>query len=114
MGDISKNFSRSEMSCRCGCGFNTVDVELIAILEDLREHFDRPVRINSACRCEKHNKHVGGAKTSQHLIGRAADITVDDVSPIGVYTYLSDNLSGGVGRYASFTHVDSRVNKARW
>lgn len=116
MGNISKHFSRSEFACKDNCGFDTVDAELITILEDLREKFDRPVRINSSCRCAKDNARVGGAKNSQHLTGRAADITVDDTSPMGVYSYLTMNYPErfGIGRYNSFTHIDSRSNKARW
>lgn len=116
MGNLSKHFSRSEFSCKCGCGFDTVDAELISILEDLRDHFNRPVRVNSACRCNEHNNHVGGAKNSQHLIGRAADITVDDISPMGVYVYLSEKYTDkyGIGRYAGFTHLDSRTTRSRW
>lgn len=116
MGDLSKHFSRSEFACKCGCGFDTVDAELITVLEGLREQLGRPVRINSACRCEKDNARVGGAKSSQHLTGKAADITVDDISPMGVFSYLTGKYpdSYGIGRYKTFTHIDSRSNKARW
>ena len=116
MGKLSKHFDRKEFACKDKCGFNTVDAELIAILEDLREKFQRPVRVNSACRCKKDNARVGGAKNSQHLTGKAADITVDDISPMGVYSYLTGKYPErfGIGRYKTFTHVDSRSNKARW
>jgi len=104
------------MACRCGCEFDTVDVELITVLEDLREHFDRPVRINSGSRCKKYNDSINGAKKSQHLVCRAADVTVDDISPIAVWEYLNFNYMCryGVGRYQSFTHIDTRNNSARW
>jgi uncharacterized protein YcbK (DUF882 family) len=44
-----------------------------------REEFGRPIVLNSACRCEAHNMHVGGARKSAHLVGpdglcHAADI----------------------------------------
>lgn len=116
MSKLSKHFSRKEFACKDGCGFDTVDAELITILEDLRVKFNRPVRINSSCRCAKDNARVGGAKNSQHLTGKAADITVDDISPMGVYSYLVGKYPErfGIGRYKTFTHVDSRSNKARW
>ena len=76
MGDLSEHFSREEMACKCGCGLDTVDAELLSLLEKIRAHFDRPITINSGCRCEAHNRAVGGSKNSQHLIGRAADIVV--------------------------------------
>jgi len=116
MDKISNHFSRREFACKCKCGFDTVDAELISILEDVREHFGLPVRINSACRCKLHNNNVGGTKSSQHLTGKAADITVDDTPSDDVYNYLALAYPEryGIGRYNSFTHTDSRKNKARW
>ena len=34
MGDISKNISRHELECHCGCGFNTVDYSLVIAIQD--------------------------------------------------------------------------------
>jgi uncharacterized protein YcbK (DUF882 family) len=113
---ISKNFSREEFACKCGCGFATVDVELIGILESIRHHFDAPVTINSACRCDQHNKNIGGAKGSKHKLGIAADIVVKNVKPANVAAYI-DQMYGdryGLGRYSTFTHIDVRQTKARW
>ena len=116
MGDISTHFNRSEFACKCGCGFATVDVKLLSILEAVRVKFDSPLTINSACRCEIHNAKVGGAKGSKHKQGIAADIVVKGVSPNDVHAFLSDYLAGqhGLGKYNSFTHVDARVIPARW
>lgn len=116
MGDLSANFSRKEFSCKCGCGFQTVDVDLLAILETVRNKFRKPVTINSACRCEDHNKSIGGSYGSKHKQGIAADIVVKGVEPRTVYAYLDDMypVSYGMGFYASFTHIDVRQNKARW
>jgi len=114
MGDLSKNFSRSEFACKCGCGFDTVDAELIKNLQAIRDALGL-VAITSACRCPSHNKQVGGSKTSQHLYGRAADIVVSGVSPRDVQEFCKEELSlGGLGRYENFTHVDSRTGHARW
>lgn len=44
------------------------------ILDPLREIYKQPIIVNSGYRCSKLNKAVGGAATSQHLIGQAADI----------------------------------------
>lgn len=115
MGDISQNFDRSEFKCRC-CGLDTVDAELIEILESIRAHFGKPVKVTSGCRCEAYNKSVGGKKRSQHLLGRAADIQIKDTSPINVYEYAEYLMSdrGGLGNYNTFTHIDTRTGKARW
>ena len=116
MGDISKHFSRYEFACKCGCGYDTVDAELITVLEDVRAYYDRPVTINSGCRCEKHNGNIGGGKKSQHLTGRAADIRVKGIDPAVVYRYLELKYIGkyGIGGYREFTHIDTRRKKARW
>ena len=116
MGDISKYFNRSEFACKCGCGFATVDVELIEVLQTLRYKFNQPVTITSACRCDEHNKKVGGSYGSKHKQGIAADIVVEQVSASDVYRYL-DSMYGdrfGLGKYDEFTHIDVRQNKARW
>lgn len=42
----------------------------------MREKYGKPIRVNGAYRCPELNKAVGGSKTSQHMTGQAADITV--------------------------------------
>ena len=112
----SKYFKRSEFACKCGCGFSSVDVELLAVLTDLREHFGKPTSLNCACRCASHNKAVGGAAGSKHLHGMAADVVVRDVSPNIVAAYLENKYPNtyGIGRYNTFTHIDVRSSKSRW
>jgi uncharacterized protein YcbK (DUF882 family) len=115
---ISQHFQRSEFLCRGDdCSFDTVDAELLDILEDIRYTFAAPVKINSACRCAAHNRAIGGSPNSQHLLGKAADIVVQGYSPEKVYTYLDTRYPHklGVGLYpGSFVHVDVRPTKARW
>ena len=115
MTRISEHFTRDEFACKCGCGFDTVDTELINILEQVRKHFGKPVIISSACRCPAHNGSVNGAAKSQHLYGRAADIVVMYEYPAEVANYLETLNAPGIGRYDTFTHVDSRSSRnARW
>ncbi len=117
MGDISASFNRSEFKCRCRlCEFDTIDAELINVLQDVRDYFGSPVNINSASRCKHHNAKEGGAKTSQHIYGRAADITVTGVPAAYVQRYLLGKYPDqyGIGRYSNFTHIDTRNYKARW
>lgn len=45
------------------------------VLDPLREAWGKPILVTSGYRCEELNRHVGGAKNSQHLQGQAADIT---------------------------------------
>jgi len=117
MGDISKNFSRREFVCKCGCGFGVVDVELISVLEDIRENFGgRAVRITSGSRCAEHNRSEGGEIHSKHLVGIAADIVVEGISEVDVAYYLEKTYKGkyGIGRYKGRTHIDIRSTPARW
>lgn len=111
---ISKNFSREEFTCKCGCGYDTVDVELVKVLQEIRDELG-PVKITSACRCKYHNAAVGGRPSSQHLLGRAADIQMK-VSPAKVRAWLEEHYpdSLGIGAYNTFTHIDTRKGKARW
>lgn len=114
MGDLSKHFSRREFRCNCGCGKDTVDAALVAVLERVRAHFDRPVTISSGNRCRDYNRRCGGAEKSQHLLSKAADIKVSGVSPAEVYEWLAETHPGGLGKYHTFTHIDVRDGAIRW
>lgn len=114
---LSEHFNRSEFKCNCGlCDYDTVDSELIEVLEDVREHFNAPVTITSGNRCPDYNAHVGGSKNSWHVRGRAADIQVAGVMPQVVQNYLLVKYPDqyGIGSYSSFTHIDTRTTKGRW
>ena len=111
------NFSRSEFACKCGCGFDTVDVELINALRDLRVAIGgKPITITSGCRCESHNKAVGGAPNSQHLYARAADIYSSETTPSDILEKLEELFPNkyGIGIYSGWVHIDTRNEKARW
>ena len=113
---LSKNFSREEMKCPC-CNQDTVDAELIMVLQDIRDHFNEPVFISSGNRCRSYNFTVNGSINSQHIHSKAADLKVKFVSPQLVADYLEDKYPDkyGIGRYGDrFTHIDVRQNKARW
>ena len=116
MGDISKHFSRYEFACKDHCGLDTVDTSTLVVLEQVRQHFDKPIRITSACRCFDHNQAVGGSIDSQHTKCRAADIQIEETPPSEVYAFI-DSLypdQYGLGSYSNFTHIDTRSTKARW
>lgn len=61
----------------------TVERKLVALIEKvldpLREAYGKPIIVTSGYRCEKLNRLVGGAASSQHVKGEAVDIrTVSD------------------------------------
>ncbi len=114
---LSKHFNKYEFECHCGkCEIILPPKELLTVLEDVRSNFNRPVTIVSGYRCDKHNSNVGGAKGSKHKKGKAGDIVVSGVAPKKVQKYLLGKYPDkyGIGRYATFTHIDVRKNRARW
>jgi len=114
---LSAHFNSKEFTCKCGCGSFIENAELISVLERLRGIFlGKSVHINSGTRCAVHNKAIGGASRSQHLLGTAADITIAGVSPKDVAGMLTTMYptTYGIGRYNNFTHFDVREYKARW
>jgi uncharacterized protein YcbK (DUF882 family) len=113
---LSANFKVNEFCCSDGSDTVFISDELVAVLQKIRNHFGKPVTINSAYRTEAKNKAVGGATYSRHKYGLAADIVVKGVTPLAVAQYAQTLLpsSGGIGLYKSFTHVDVRASKTRW
>lgn len=120
---LSPAFKVREFRCRDGSDAIMIDQTLVVLLQAIREHFGKPVTITSGYRTAAHNTAVGGAKSSQHLLGRAADIQVQDTDPLAVAAYAESLMPdwGGVGRYPikpgrarGWVHVDTRPNKSRW
>jgi uncharacterized protein YcbK (DUF882 family) len=110
---LSKNFHLSEWACKCSrCSTVKVDSTHVANLQKLRDKLGKPISINSAYRCPAHNAEVGGVPNSEHVQGCATDIVVAGMSPSAVANACES--FDGLGRYASFTHVDSRGSQARW
>ena len=120
---LAPDFQVRELRCRDGTDTVMVDEALTVVLQCIREHFGKAVTITSGYRTAAHNAAVGGAKSSQHLLGRAADIRVQGVSVEDVAAYAERLMPdwGGVGRYpvkagraTGWVHVDTRADKARW
>lgn len=113
---LSINFESIEFDCHGkGCCAETeIDPMLIEYLQKIRDHFGKPVTINSAYRCAKHNKKIGGASKSKHLYGQAADIKVVGVKPLKIAQYAESIGIKGIGQYSTFVHIDTRSNKYFW
>lgn len=108
---MTTDFSRAEFQCRCGCGADHVSPMLTQLLQAVRDHFERPVRVLSGVRCKTHNAKVKGSRHSQHLAGTAADIAIDGVHPRQIAHFLATLMPGwgGLKAYPRFTHVDVRA-----
>ena len=119
---LSPSFRVREFACK-GSDVVLIDDELVVLLQCIREHFGKAVTITSGYRTGTHNTAVGGSKSSQHLLGKAADIQVADTTVEAVAAYAESLMPGwgGVGRYPvkagrakGWVHVDTRPNKSRW
>lgn len=121
---LTKNFRLSEFESKDGAEMpKEVLINIVKLacqLQILRNKLQRPIHINSGYRLPEHNKAVGGAENSQHVLGKAADIVVEGLKPIEVKIAIEalinqgDLLQGGLSDYSTFTHYDIRKTKARW
>ena len=111
---LSANFKVKEFACKDGSDKVLVDTELVDLLQKIRNHFNKSVKITSGYRTATHNKKVGGTKNSYHLVGMASDIQVTGVNPILVAMYAEKLNAGGIGVYSTFVHVDTRQQNSRW
>lgn len=113
---LSDNFKVSEFACKDGSDVIFIAPDLVDVLQKIRNHFGKPVNINSAYRTPTYNNKVGGETYSQHLYGTAADVRISGVTPKDIAAYAETLLSGtgGIGIYGNFVHVDVRKEKARW
>jgi uncharacterized protein YcbK (DUF882 family) len=111
---LSKNFWLSEFKCKDGSDKILIDDKLIRLLQELRNSLKAPVHIISGYRTPSHNAKVGGKKNSQHLKGKAVDITAIGYSPKQLIVYAKAVGFTGIGLYDEFVHVDTRLFKASW
>lgn len=137
---LSKNFWLSEFQCKCGdCEFGRKPEDVRLLLVDgvqlMRDYLGVPIyivhrlpgvstrledrfyRAGSGCRCAAHNRAVGGASRSRHVLGEAADCwgpPVEDLFDAALRVPQFEK--GGIGKYpkAQFVHVDVRRYRARW
>jgi hypothetical protein len=62
------------------------------ILQPVRDHYKRGVKVNSGFRHPNVNAAVGGSKTSDHCKGQAADIEIPGVANAELAEWISKNL----------------------
>ncbi len=116
----AKNFLVREFGCTgTGCCREIkIDEDLVNILQKIRDHFGRPVKITSGYRCPTRNKAVGGTSGSYHMKGMASDIVISGVKPAEVARYAESIGVLGIGLYegsdGNFVHVDTRTSKSFW
>ena len=110
-------FSDTEIRCKCGCKGVKLNHIFDQKLFKLRKDVGVPMIVNSCCRCEKHNKAVGGNARSLHVYDKpfhptkgtcAIDIRrgKNDVK-ILLEAWDSDF---SIGVTPTFFHLDARTN----
>lgn len=121
---LTKNFTLNEFKSNDGAEFPAEVVknlrELAKNLQVIRNHFGKPIKINSGYRSPQHNKNIGGVSNSQHVKGKAADFVISGYTPQQIAVELETLIAlnkisqGGIGVYPNFVHYDIRGKKARW
>ena len=76
---------------------NAVQVENLKtlcekVLQPVRDHFGKGVKVNSGFRHPQVNAAVGGSKTSDHCKGMAADIEIPGIANGDLAQWIVDNL----------------------
>ena len=114
---ISPHFGVWEFKCKDNSRVIVLDKALIELLEIIRLHYNKSLHINSGYRTVQYNASLkNSSPKSQHILGKAADIWLNDVSPKQLYSWLDSSYpnSLGIGIYDTFVHVDVREGKSRW
>lgn len=101
---LTNNFSltemvKSETALRHGMDNTPGEAEIAnlkvlceKILQPVREHYAKGVKVNSGFRHPEVNAAVGGSKTSDHCKGQAADIEIPGVANAELAQWIADNL----------------------
>lgn len=61
------------------------------VLQPVRDHFGKGVKVNSGLRTPEVNAKVGGSKTSDHCKGMAADIEIPGVANADLAQFIVDS-----------------------
>jgi hypothetical protein len=101
---LSPDFSlheltKSETALRLGLDNTPGEAEIESlrllcekVLQPVRDHFGKGVKVNSGYRSPESNAAVKGSKTSDHCFGRAADIEIPGVANADLAQWIMDNL----------------------
>ena len=96
------------------CAETPIDEKLVEYLQQIRDHFDKPVYL-TAYRCKTHNARTpNAAPNSRHIYGQAADFRIDGVAPEEIAKYAERIGVKGIGLYDTFVHIDTRETKSFW
>ena len=69
--------------------------ELVENLQVIRDHINKPVRVISGYRTPKYNRRIGGARRSQHMKAKAADMVIKGMKPVEVHRIVTGLIKEG-------------------
>jgi len=104
MTQLTKNFSlheltKSETAARHDMENNPGPAEIACltelagkVLQPIRDHYQKGVKINSGFRHPDVNAKVGGSRTSDHCKGMAADLEIPGVANADLAEWVKNNL----------------------
>ena len=115
---VTEHFRYTDFLCPCCDVLKLVPgfYRHVSLLERLRDEIGLPVIVTSGYRCPVHNKRIGGAPRSWHMLF-ATDITTEDADPEELkrmFECAQDIGFGGIGRYDKHIHLDLRPEKLTW
>lgn len=84
------------------------------ILQPIRDEYKHPIQVTSGYRCAALNKAVGGAKTSQHLTGCAADIKCTHTSKAYLFRLILRMIREGRIVVGQLIHEYGTVDEPSW
>jgi zinc D-Ala-D-Ala carboxypeptidase len=62
------------------------------VLQPVRDHFGKGVKVNSGFRNQDVNQKVGGSRNSDHIRGQACDIEIPGIPNAELAEWIKDNL----------------------
>lgn len=108
-------FNEKEFVCRC-CGElppvarENIEALVHEVLDPVREKLGKPIVVNSGYRCQRHNKEVGGATSSQHMRGEASDLRINGNPKILAKAIIENGKFDQLILYPTFVHVSWKRN----
>ena len=102
--NLSQNFTLAELThsqMAKDCNIDNTPDELAVqnlqllckhILQPIRDHYAKPVKVNSGYRSTEVNSLVRGSSVSDHVFGCAADIEVNGITNVDLASWIKDNL----------------------
>jgi uncharacterized protein YcbK (DUF882 family) len=111
--DQYENFTKEEFDCK-HTGKNEMTHEFMAMLQKLRTHYERPIKITSGYRDITHPIEAKKSKGGFHTQGIAADIACDSMQAYDIlqlafkigFTGIGVNMRGDHNQ--RFIHLDLR------